>query len=280
MKIEVGFAGLDRILEKMGIEELSKGPNGDGWDPIDIELAGRGIDVEIEDIVVDPDNGTFSYNDRRVLVYIRDQYISYGSYKFHVANCSTIQDMKKKKRFESRYVASTRTDGKFVVNLIENHGEIAEVEQLIEMSICKNCLKHLNYKNYNYNSYSDREEIYSEFSLEEFFEIYGETTVSKPKKTDITAPINEYSPHWETISRIYRERVEWKCEEKKCRIYLGDKEAQKFLHTHHINGDKSDNSRVNLCALCVDCHNAQPLHRLPEKDIREFRNWKRRHELD
>ena len=94
MKIEVGFAKLNTVLEKMGIEELVEGPGSDGWDPIDIELAGRGIDlVDPSQITVD-DDGTLSYEGRKILVYIRDQYPN-GGYKFHVANCGTIQGMKK-----------------------------------------------------------------------------------------------------------------------------------------------------------------------------------------
>lgn len=34
----------------------------------------------------------------------------------------------------------------------------------------------------------------------------------------------------------------------------------KLLHAHHINGNKSDNSRSNLRALCADCHKKQPHH--------------------
>lgn len=262
MKIKVGFAALDRVLEKMGVEELIEGPAGNEWEPLDIELFGRGVDLNIEEIVVDSKNGTFSYKDRRVLVYIRSQNVIYDGYKFHVADCHTIQEMKKNKRFESRYVASTRTDGKFVVTLVDKHTEIVEEEKIVDMSVCKNCLKHINYKNYGKNP-NAREKIYREFSLKEFFELYGETTVSKPKRTDISAPTNEYSPNWEKISRLYREKAGWKCED--CGTLLEDQETRKFLHVHHLNGDKTNNRDDNLRALCVDCHDQQEGHSLPEE---------------
>ena len=35
---------------------------------------------------------------------------------------------------------------------------------------------------------------------------------------------------------------------------------KKLLHVHHINGNKSDNSRDNLRVLCADCHKKQPHH--------------------
>ena len=266
MKIEVGFAELNRVLEKMGIEELVEGPSSDGWDPIDIVLTGRGIDlVDPSQITVD-DDGTLSYEGRKILVYIRDQYISYGGYKFHVANCSTIQQMKKWNRFETRYVASTRTDGKFLVNIIDFDEIIESEEKLIEMSVCKNCLRHLNYKNYDRN----RKKVFDEFSLEEFFNIYSETTVSKPPHTNRNAPLNVYQPDQSEHSHQCRERAGWRCQG--CEILL-EGEAGKFLHTHHINGDKTNNNPSNLRALCVDCHNEQAQHSL---QVREFREYKRK----
>ena len=271
MKIEVGFAKLNTVLEKMGIEELVEGPGSDGWDPIDIELSGKGIDlVDPSQITVD-DDGTLSYEGRKILVYIRDQYPN-GGYKFHVANCGTIQGMKNAGQFETRYVASDRADGTFTVNIID-FGEIIEKEKNVEMLVCKNCLRHLNYENYT-NYYANQEKIYRNFSLKKFFEKYGETTVSKPKHTDRTAPINVYSPHQEVFSRICRERAMWKCEE--CGIHLGNGEAKKFLHSHHIDRDKSNNRTANLRALCVDCHVKQESHSLTENMLQEFHDWKRR----
>ena len=160
------------------------------------------------------------------------------------------------------------------MNIID-FGEIIEKENLVEMSVCRNCLRHLNYENYT-NYYANQEKIYRNFSLKKFFEIYSETTVSKPQHTATTAPINTYSPNWEEISRKYRESVRWECEEEKCCIYLGDEETQKFLHTHHINRNKTDNRPTNLRALCVECHAKQPSHQLDDSIWREFHDWKRR----
>jgi hypothetical protein len=33
-----------------------------------------------------------------------------------------------------------------------------------------------------------------------------------------------------------------------------------LLHTHHINGNKTNNERNNLRVLCADCHKKQPHH--------------------
>ena len=35
---------------------------------------------------------------------------------------------------------------------------------------------------------------------------------------------------------------------------------RRFLHAHHVNGLKWDNSVENLRALCIRCHSDQPMH--------------------
>ncbi len=271
MKIEVSFTELRAVRKKMGIDELVAYEPGTTWRiNRDIDLETEGIDIAPVEINVDP-NGLLSYEGRQILVYIRDQYSKYFSnYKFHVVNCGKIKEMKNKERFEKRYVASTRTDGQFWIR-----NETMPEGRLVKMLVCKLCLSHLHYKSYNYKNYQERDRICSEFSPEEFFERYDETKVSRPRHTDVTAPINEYSPRQQKFSRICRERAQWKCEE--CGTYLGDEEARKFLHAHHIDRDKSNNRAINLRALCVDCHDMQDGHSLPENIRRDFRDWKRRH---
>ncbi|WPU32705.1 HNH endonuclease [Pseudoalteromonas piscicida] len=46
------------------------------------------------------------------------------------------------------------------------------------------------------------------------------------------------------------------CEQ--CGVELS--QYKRLLHTHHINGVKTDNSISNLRALCLDCHKKQPKH--------------------
>lgn len=218
----------------------------------------EGIEVALDEVVFKPD-GTFEYKGQKVLVYIRDQYqnsrYANNEYKFHIANCRTIQQSFDNQRSD-RYVVSTRIDGKFLVNIRNLYGNDSEKKtEIRELHVCKNCLLQLRYG--GYKDHSRGKSIYANFKLEKFFEKYGGTRfVRKPRHTDITAPPDEYSKDFALISYTLRESNNWRCQE--CgRDLSGHKE---LLHTHHVNGNKSDNSAENLIALCIRCHANQPMH--------------------
>lgn len=263
MKIEVSFVELERVLRKMGIENETGAL-----------LERKGIDISsLNDIDVDPQNGrTLIYKGHTIVVYIRDQRPEYfGNYKFHVSNCKTLQAMKSEGRY-SRYVLSTRIDGKFRV-----YDKVAGEDRFVKLLVCENCLKFLNWK--RCRGYGHIKKFVREFSLEEFFKKHDEYYVPErppePTHSDVGGPTNNYSRHQADYSHECRKRAGWKCQD--CGIFLGGKESRKFLHTHHSDRDQSNNHPNNLCALCVDCHNRQAGHSLSENMLREFHEWKRKH---
>ena len=261
---------LNRLRQQMGAELISWDSEGD-WKPIDIDklLITSGIDISPDQIEYAED-GTLEYEGRKVVVYIRDQYVSDSNNlvdieelvdparlcKFHIANCATLEQMKSQNRFD-RYVVATRTDGKFIVNFLVG-GRVHDRGEKVErrLYVCKNCLSQLNYKEYTSKNYQQKNKIRDSFDLNAFFEIYPSQITNTPTETDVTAPVNEYPSNWGRISLQYREKVEWKCE--KCNIDFREKKA--FLHLHHRNGLKHDNSERNLRALCIGCHAEEPQH--------------------
>ena len=274
--------GLNQLRQQMEAE-LIPWESGGKWDPIDIELGGEGKEIPPEEIEYAPD-GTLGYKGRKVVVYIRDQY-TFDSYesvnpdewvdpeqlcRFHVADCPTLKTMRSQNRYD-RYVVATRTDGKFIVNFLVG-GRICDKGEKVErrLYVCKNCLHKLDYKNYR-DKKTQQNEIRESFDLKAFFEKYGAQITKKPTGNDITAPVNGYSSNWEQISDRYKEKVGWKCED--CDTDLA--ERKEFLHTHHINAQKSDNREVNLRALCIRCHAEMPQHqRLKSRSkYREYLRW-------
>ena len=217
------------------------------------------------DFSYDSDSGELLYRGVKVLLYIRDQ-TNYklknvdltkhkSTYKFHVAYCQTLESMYQQGKYE-KYVVSTRTDGIFFVRLSNGRDEVTSEQ---ELKVCKNCLKRLNYKNYNNLPYPKQREIYNKFSLDDFFSVNNgdyRFLGTLPRNTDKNAPVNAYTNDWQEISERERERHNWKCEVcgKDC------SENHSELQVHHKNGIKSDNSPYNLITLCIDCHSKEHAH--------------------
>ena len=101
----------------------------------------------------------------------------------------------------------------------------------------------------------NKNEIFSKFSLESFFETYSSFFPYMPQRK---AGENDsvYTDDWPIISGQYKADQGFKCES--CGVDLS--RHKRLLHTHHRNGVKTDNFRSNFQALCIDCHRKQPSH--------------------
>lgn len=232
----------------------------------DLDTALEGIEgVTVDDISdVHPlPNGTLAYRGRRVLLYIRDKRVFPGQSpqqkfpKFHVANCSVLSRMRQNGKLE-RYVISTRTDGKFKMNFIS---AFDREEMICDLKVCKVCLANLTYKGYGQRRRRDDKEIYSAFSLDEYFLAYPKNLITTlPTHTDDTAPLNQYGIGFGETSTRYRAEHGWTCENERCGVDLSDPSHRKYLHTHHLNAQKYDDRRENHKALCIACHAEEPMH--------------------
>ncbi|MDY4335400.1 hypothetical protein SOV78_15495 [Pectobacterium brasiliense] len=225
---------------------------------LDKILSTTGKDIDILEIEINSDN-TINYKDKRVILHIRDV-ASYGGSmslpKYHLANCKTLQRMWENNK-SGRYVAATRSDGLFTIKS-QNTEKTEWITREESLDVCKFCLETLNWKNYS-RKYQDRENIFSTFNLREFFSVYPNSAMTyNAEHNDVTAPINDYSKDFQIISKQYRESVNWQC--AICKIILERKDLNKFLHVHHRDGQKNNNNRNNLQALCIECHSNQDNH--------------------
>jgi hypothetical protein len=238
------------------------------------QLAQEGLEVDKQDVVLLPD-GTLSYKDRRVLLYIRDisQYGgNYSDPRFHFADCVTLRTMRANLRF-SRFVIASRDDGLFQLHYIDSDRRTERT-----LDACQNCLERLNYKGFQRGKPADvRRAAVQRFSIADFFSAYPKTLhYSMPTHTDRTAPTNDYSSDFSQVSRGYRDKISWICET--CGIPLSKDLTRRYLHVHHINGLKNENGEANLKAVCVHCHALEPSHShiAAMRQYREFEaTWQR-----
>ena len=216
--------------------------------------------IPLKKIQPNPITGTLEFHGSMVIVYIRDQYtrdqevltnLDPGQLrKFHVADCATLQEMRRKGKFE-RYVVTNRTDGKFTVNFLDGFAKkLIKGGIVCQLHVCMNCLRRLNYHGYCKSKHKN--EIRNTFEIKEFFDKYSSQITTKPKYTDETAPVNVYTEDWEQVSLRFREKAGWKCET--CHVYLEQPDIRKFLHVHHIDRQKHNNTPENLQVLCIQCH--------------------------
>ena len=229
---------------------------------LDQELeSSRGVEVAPSEINFD--NGLLEYKGRQVVLFIPDHSFNITSLlegtakshnKFHVAECRTLADMQSRGRYD-RYRVTNNLDGMFhVYGVSRDTGQHQEGEY--PLTVCKNCLDYLSYQGYSYKkSYAVKEEIYRNFSMEEFLTQYSTLFKRMPKEIS-RADKGGYVDNWKDISDNYRAKNGFHCE--RCAIDLS--EHKNLLHTHHKNGDKTDNDDNNLEALCLDCHRKQPNH--------------------
>ncbi len=256
--LTVDFSLLEKAVRQMGrpvSREKRVVDLGDPeWQPLDGKLV-EGMGIELEKL--DTTNGFLSYEGRQVALYIPDHgrrvqdALGDGTQgnRIHVADCQTLQEMRKKNRYE-RYVMTTSTRPTFPVSGVDREKHSIAVNGKAALSICKNCLKFLRYKGYT----GGNSVVWRDFSLVEFYEIYQTFFPVMPRRW--AGSQEGYAEKWEEISKRFRESKSWTCEA--CRVDLSDE--KRLLHTHHKNGVKSDNSLANLKAVCCSCHRREPHH--------------------
>ena len=262
MKINLELRELQALKSRIGAAESQWKLGSSSLNPreqILIDLQ-EGIEIELSEVDVAP-GGLLTYKGEQIILYIKDTnkseevnlYYPEESTRFHLADCQTLREMKRKGRFE-RYIVTQRQDGKFKVDWKDfDTGAMGEVEA--ELKVCKNCLTSLNYNNYKDNR-TERNNIWVDFAIDGFLRNYSTFFPSKPSRTESTALIDRYVKDWPNISTRTRELRGWTCE--CCNLYLPRNTS--YLHVHHRSGVKTDNSDNNLEVLCALCHTKRPYH--------------------
>jgi hypothetical protein len=230
--------------------------------------SGKGIEVSFDQLTVLADK-TLSYKDGRVLLYIRDVH-AYGGRRddwyprYHLSHCKKLEEMTSAGRFE-RYVIASETSGEFLLNMIVKGSRRSERKRI---PVCQICLENLSFDGFSLKQdRHSRRNYVSAFTPAKFFAVYPRSLHSKkPTYTSTNAPLDDYTDDFPKISRLFREQAGWRC--SKCRKSFSLPRMRQYLHVHHKNGDRRNNSSGNLVALCIVCHAEEPMHQHLKRDPR------------
>lgn len=287
MKLSPDYSILENQREQMGAQLSDWKIGAVGLTEREQLLAnlGSGIEIDIKDMDVGPGK-LLTYKGEQVLLYIKDTHSSQWtlenepekSKRFHIAECRTLDRMRREGRFE-RYVVTNRMDGQFLVDWLDpDTRERGETEA--SLKVCKNCLTALNWRGFDNASdrmrfadgtRQDKASIWESFSITEFLMDYSTFFRSHPRRQDIDALLNVYVQDWPKISEKMRRGARWRCQQ--CKVDLS--EFPGSLHCHHINGVVTDNSATNLKVLCALCHASQPNHQHMKVNASERRKINR-----
>lgn len=192
MKLDIDFTNLENLVKNMGASSVDWASNvtvthiENDWKII---LETKGLDVDINDIEIDPTNGSLKYRDQQILLYIKEiNSFGYNLPKFHFYQCATLNSMQNAGRFE-RYVVTQRKTGYFLMDKKVGYEYEKDVEE--KLDVCKNCLNWFN-RNYRKRYRVDT------FDLVEFFENFTQSPIShKPTNTDILSSMSYYGSEYQ-----------------------------------------------------------------------------------
>lgn len=255
MKLKVDFGKLERLVTTMGATPLRwRSRDNQLADPEFLARLYQGLEVEPKD--VDIEDNLFSYRGERVLLYIKETgqdrhtllYDTEKAKRFHVADCSALEAMRRQGRFDMRYVVTTRTDGKFPVFASSYmSGSVDEIEA--PLKVCRSCLMKIGFRGYGGLHHQEKRNVWLAFDIGEFLWENPTSFRSKPTYTDRTAPMPGTAPDWMDTVHRYRRFRQWACDE--CGVSL--KTHPSLIYVRPRDGNTWQARLHNLVGTCPVC---------------------------
>lgn len=240
MKI-TDFSELWRAVNKVKIDIIAK---------TEVKLfENEGLNTDLSDVYTSQEGELFTVlkdgSIRKTIIHICDikpYQREYKLPKFHIFECNTLESMRNNNKGH-RYKKASRNDGQFWVI----RGQNKSYEYL---NICNyNCLE-------QHNSIYDRQTV-SSFNVKPYLDApIQHIQPYITNELDMTTIPSSYSDDWSSISQERKDYCKWICQE--CFYNLSS--LKKYLHTHHVNADITNNKHENLKVLCIECHSKEFQH--------------------
>lgn len=232
------FEKLDKKLDQLGFPKIQGGSGIQIIKGIDFEEAYKSGSITFED-----DGVYLEYEGKkyRGYMFIQEAYITYNGGpvkfpKFHLLKCKKIQEFISSGRFKQRYEWSNSD----VNNLVDKQTRTKYND--VKLDVCSYCKS---------DYFDDIEDT------QDFFDSLDKTEL---EEDNIEVDIFGYVRGKERISKDYRNRQNYTCE--KCSVRPKSNLHKRWWHTHHVDGDKTNNVLSNLKCYCIVCHsNVDARHR-------------------
>ena len=192
---------------------------------------------------------------RKTIVYIseiRSFYLDRWDYpKYHIFNCGTLITMKNQGR-NYRYKKTLRSDGKFLMIISAEHNN--SETKFVNLELCGNCLNKYN-KKFN-KGYTKQSFSIDDYIKQPFINEHTNTLDYLHFQDDLETVPRFYAQNWTQISSELKKMKNYTCQS--CSVNLQN--AKKFIHTHHVDSNPSNNIISNLKVLCIECHSNEFHH--------------------
>jgi len=146
--------------------------------------------------------------------------------RFHLTRCEKIQEL-----FSGGHGHYYKWSNNKLNDITER--DTREVYENQKLQLCSHC----------------RASIIGIKDTEDFFETLE---TEEPETKSVEVDIFGYDKNWQKISREYRKIKNYTCEN--CGVKPARDFDKRFWHTHHKDGDKTNNKQPNLECLCILCH--------------------------
>lgn len=226
------FAPLKEFLKRRGYS-IGTRKAYEPFTPEDVKAAditNGSMSFTSEGIFVKGEDGV----ERQVFLYKKDYHLGRWTPKFHICKCETIDEFISIGRFKQHYVRAN-TEPVPVIDLDDGN----RLKTITGLPLCNNCRRIIT--------------GYGQISSTDFVNILKQANDNQEEDYDgVELDLFGYTKDWDVISKQYREKHNYTCEN--CGMKIDDVYDRQYIHVHHINGDKLNNKESNLKCLCLYCH--------------------------